>query len=397
LASQRTNRILLALHSWSGIVTGLLLFVVCVSGSLVVFKHEIDLWANPQIARLPAAAEPVGVDRVLATLATAEPEAPVESVWLPDAVTPVYYAMLEHPTLPRLKVAVRADDASYLGSVDSELGQFLRSLHVFLFFGPRWIVGFLGVAMLVLIASGVALHRKLLRELYTLRWGRSLRLLASDLHKAAAVWGLVFHSVIALTGAWLGLAPLVQRGHAWLVAAEVTTPVTAEVATSAAARTKPLLAASAAHPAGEPASLDAVVARASVDVPGLRPTRVSFSREPGVTTAHVAGRLDRALAIGQADYRLETGELLEAVDPRTRGVLGLLDAMMEPLHFGDFGGLALKWLYFVMGLMPAVLSITGTVIWFERRRRNAQDAAEGGGSPGAGAWARAQDEARADA
>jgi uncharacterized iron-regulated membrane protein len=80
LASQRTLGMSFALHSWAGIVTGLLMFIVCFSGAVVVFKHEIDLWANPS---LPAC-----------------PGRPSRYRW-----------------------------------------------NVFLFFGPRWIVGFLGVTM----------------------------------------------------------------------------------------------------------------------------------------------------------------------------------------------------------------------------------------------------------
>ena len=52
MTSQRTLNRLFTLHSWAGIVTGLLLFIVCFSGAVVVFKNEIDLWANPSLAKL---------------------------------------------------------------------------------------------------------------------------------------------------------------------------------------------------------------------------------------------------------------------------------------------------------------------------------------------------------
>ncbi|MCQ9372279.1 PepSY domain-containing protein, partial [Corynebacterium sp. 35RC1] len=141
------------------------------------------------------------------------PEATVETIQLPDADRPAYFAFLRTPGAPgaqRTKVALRADTGAVVGPVDSQLGQTLRMLHVFLFFGPRWIVGFLGVAMLVLIATGIVIHRKILAELFTQRWGRSLRVVTSDLHKSAGIWGLGFHILIAGTGAWLGVAPLFE-------------------------------------------------------------------------------------------------------------------------------------------------------------------------------------------
>ncbi|MCQ9319753.1 PepSY domain-containing protein, partial [Staphylococcus aureus] len=82
MTSQRTLQRLLTLHSWAGIVTGLLLFVVCFSGAVVVFKNEIDLWANPSLVQLPRAAQPAPLDTVLSHLRTRYPEATVETIQL---------------------------------------------------------------------------------------------------------------------------------------------------------------------------------------------------------------------------------------------------------------------------------------------------------------------------
>ena len=116
----------------------------------------------------------------------------------------------------RVRQPPREPAGAVVGPVDSQLGQYLRMLHVFLFFGPRWIVGFLGAAMLVLIATGIVIHRKILAELFTQRWGRSFRVVMSDLHKSAGIWGLGFHILIAATGAWMGLAPLFEQGYKYV-------------------------------------------------------------------------------------------------------------------------------------------------------------------------------------
>lgn len=218
MTTRRTLEMLFTIHSWAGVVTGLLLFIVCLSGALVVFKHEIDLWANPGFAGLPRATEPASLDRVLRNLQDARPGAVIDLIQLPDAVSPNHYALLRQAGEPagRTRLVIRSDTAAVVGPVDSQVGQYIRMLHVFLFFGPRWIVGALGVVMLVLIGTGFVIHRKILAELFTQRWDRSFRVLMSDLHKGAAVWGLVFHLLIAFTGAWLGLAPVFERGYAWL-------------------------------------------------------------------------------------------------------------------------------------------------------------------------------------
>lgn len=377
MTSQRTLNRLFTLHSWAGIVTGLLLFIVCFSGAVVVFKNEIDLWANPSLAQLPRSEKPASLDVVLAQLQTRYPGATVETIALPEAVNPSYFAFVRErgaPAHTRTKVALRSDTSAVVGPVDSQLGQYLRMLHVFLFFGPRWIVGFLGVAMLVLIATGIVIHRKILTELFTQRWGRSFRVVMSDLHKSAGIWGLGFHILIATTGAWMGLAPLIEQGYKFITSpAGVTAPKLARKAEA----TEPL----------RMQSLDALYATAQQAVPGLEARYVSLRRW-GKGTAEVGftGNLRGHLAsTARVDINATTGVPKKVHDPRTAGFWSLVDGLMEPLHFGDFGGLALKWLYFILGMTPAFLSISGTLIWLDARQQRRRDAEAAQGAQGTSA------------
>lgn len=375
MTSQRTLNRLFVLHSWAGIVTGLLMSIVCFSGAVVVFKHEIDLWANPSLAQLPRSAEPAPLDVVLAGLQARYPGAMVETIALPDAVNPSYFAFVRERGAPaslRTKVALRSDTGAVVGPVDSQLGQYLRMLHVFLFFGPRWIVGFLGVAMLVLIGTGIVIHRKILAELFTQRWGRSFRVVMSDLHKSAGIWGLGFHILIAATGAWMGLAPLFEQGYKY---------VTTSTGSAAAAPSQPPRGegAEAAAPSVSMRSLDVLYATARQAIPGLEARYVSLRRwGTSAAEASFTGNLHGHLAsTARVDLRATTGALKKVHDPRTQGFWSLVDGLMEPLHFGDFGGLALKWLYFILGMTPAFLSISGTLIWLDarqQRRRASQPA-----------------------
>lgn len=363
MPSQRTLNRLFVLHSWAGIVTGLLMFIVCFSGAVVVFKNEIDLWANPSLAQLPRSAPPAPLDAVLGQLQARYPGAMVETIALPDAVNPSYFAYVRErgaPASTRTKVALRSDTGAVVGPVDSQLGQYLRMLHVFLFFGPRWIVGFLGVAMLVLIGTGIVIHRKILAELFTQRWGRSFRVVMSDLHKSAGIWGLGFHLLIAATGAWMGLAPLFEQGYRY-----VMTPT----GSAGAKAPRPAL------PAPPLQSLDAMYATAQQAVPGLEARYVSLRRwtTAGAEVSFTGTLRGHLASTARVDIDAATGVPKKVHDPRTQGFWSMVDGLMEPLHFGDFGGLALKWLYFVLGMTPAFLSISGTLIWLDARRQRRRD------------------------
>ena len=72
---------------------------------------------------------------------------------------------------------------------------------------------------------------------------------------------------------------------------------------------------------------------------------------------------------GSLTLRAADGFEVDRRDPVKAGFWMRVNGWMEPLHFGDFGGLTLKWLYFILGLSPALLSLTGTWLWIERQQR----------------------------
>jgi uncharacterized iron-regulated membrane protein len=127
-------------------------------------------------------------------------------------------------------------------------------------------------------------------------------------------------------------------------------------------------------------SLDALHATAQQAVPGLQVRYVSMRRW-GTKTAEAGftGNLSGHLAsTARVDIDAATGATKKVHDPRTAGFWSLVNGLMEPLHFGDFGGLALKWLYFFLGMTPAFLSISGTLIWLDARQQRQQLPREAG-------------------
>ena len=70
----KTIKKLYTLHSWVGIITGILLFVIAFTGAVSVFgRPEIKLWANPEIRAL-APVDTVKIEQLIAEYATKVPE-----------------------------------------------------------------------------------------------------------------------------------------------------------------------------------------------------------------------------------------------------------------------------------------------------------------------------------
>lgn len=353
-------------HSWAGVLFAVLVFIVCASGAIAVFSSELDHWSNPAL-RTPAGARiSVDIDRAFASFAAVRP-IPVgddTSIGLPRELRNSYEIFARKTDEPQARLYVDATSGAVHEARQSYLFWYLRHLHVRLMspeYG-RLFVGIIGIAMLLSVATGVLIHKHLLRDLFRMRWkvGRGGRALMSELHKWVGVWGLLFHLTISLTGTWLALesyiSPVIRAG------------LSAPEEPAAQADTSP-----SSVTAASMLPLAPLLERAKRDLAGLEPTYIGVEKwGTRAATVTVAGNLPGALiqeSVAHVQFSAVSGDLEVIDDPRTQGFWAQLRAALEPLHYGYYGGFWLKVLYLLSGFTPALLSLTGALIWFDRRSR----------------------------
>src|SRR5690606_1382314 len=84
----------------------------------------------------------------------------------------------------------------------------------------------------------------------------------------------------------------------------------------------------------------------------------------------VSGHLDynnRFNGIGEAVYKVNTGELISKKIPENSSYLDGVKNTLLRLHFGDYGGYALKAISFVLGIITCFVILSGVMIWLVAR------------------------------
>jgi uncharacterized iron-regulated membrane protein len=125
-------------------------------------------------------------------------------------------------------------------------------------------------------------------------------------------------------------------------------------------------------------SLDAAIASAQQALPGARVTRIT---PPAKANAPIIVRLRFPEEIhpnGQSNVYIDrhSGRVLRADDARVAAQSQRLMNLRYPLHIGRWGGNVSRVLHALVGLVPAVLYVTGLMMWGRRlrQRRRAQQA-----------------------
>ncbi|MEM7730445.1 MAG: PepSY-associated TM helix domain-containing protein [Pseudomonadota bacterium] len=361
------------LHSWFGMVLGLFVYVVAFTGCLALFHGELLSWEDPA-KRLPVAQAPAPIDAIFKAWVeeTGKGEEVIEFARLiyPNEHEPYYQGGVNIHDVDGNHVFVEqkwdTQTGAPLDTRTEALSLWLLDFHRDLMWPQglggrtvgRTIVGIAGIILMLSILTGVIAHTKIVQEFFTLRYFRSVRLKWQDTHKVVGLWGLPFFTMIAFTGAVLGVVAILA-------------PIVALLT----------------FKGDQQALLDEVLGKA------IEPAGVSapmLSMDAVASLSHLeTGEVPRLVTIenwGDVNARMElfypTTELLNYAIVEIDGVSGevIADspaanlttankgvAMMTPLHYGTYGGIWLKFLYFVLGFALAVITVFGLMMWIERR------------------------------
>jgi len=360
------------LHTWTGLVVGWVLFFVFVTGTVGYFYMEIDRWMRPELPlRTPIVAPAIALATAQAHLEQQATDATNWSIDFPGARKG-----------SNLIVSWDGDDGGrrtdHIEALDPVTGTVIGDrprdtgggfllyrmhyqLHYFSYNTAVLIVGCCSMLMLVAIVSGVITHKKIFRNFFTFRPAKGQRSWL-DGHNAVSVVALPFFIMITYTGLLFFVlqympgvvASVYGRGQIDHFLGELY-PETRQriVRSGVAASLAPL--AGMLEVAEKQWGADSVGA-ISVLFPGDANARVSVYRRDG-------GRITRweELTFDGVSGALSGNSRNMSAAQSTQDVL-------YAVHEGVFADTALRWLYFLSGLLGAVMIGSGLVLWTVKRR-----------------------------
>lgn len=410
------RRKLVWLHRYVGLGMAGFLILAGLTGSLLVWYHELDAAVNPGLLRVEAPADAVpraplalrqavedAIPGVRANYLTLRPSPPGEAavfyVEHADAVAATFDEVFVNPYSGEILGTRMWGDITQGWT---NLMPFIYRLHYQLALGTigTWTFGIIALLWTVDCLVGACLtfprrhHRngsdktkagwlKRWWPAWKVRWRGGTYKLNFDLHQAGGLWP------------WAMLFVLAWSGVAFNLYDEVYRPVTNTLFGMQADpyQILPALEKKAPEPAiGWTPGL-AVAKRHLAELAEAKGITVihddRFSYHPDKGYFRLVAKTDRDVSARYGETAVfidaRSGALLASYIPTGEAAGDTLTRWLYSLHMATVWGLPFRLLVTLMGLVVALLSVTGAIIWWRKRKaRLASRARSRGGAAGAG-------------
>lgn len=360
------------LHTWAGLTVGWILYFVFLTGTLGYFDTEIDRWMKPELSPENASLQ----QSLITAQQRLQQKASGAERWFISPPTNrdnpylrIFWQMPEADGKPgaRGNELLNAATGEPLSGRATGGGQTLYRMHYALHYVPAnisyWIVGICAMFMLVAIITGVVIHKKIFKDIFTFRSNKGQRSWL-DMHNLLSVSALPFHLMITYSGllffvlTYMSLIVSGTYGFGKDAVQQFEAEFFSETHKSIASGDKKNLANLSEMAAiAESHWGKEQVRYLDIDHPGDKMARVKIGR-----------LLDTPLrASEELVFDGTSGELLNnnaAIGSTTKAIY---DVFLG-LHEGLFANTGLRWLYFFSGLLGTAMIATGMILWSLKRR-----------------------------
>jgi uncharacterized iron-regulated membrane protein len=350
---------LISVHSILGLLIGIFILLLSLSGTLLIFREGLDTFQKPILFPTKVAKKILTVDScyqlvqkkyphaVISSCTVAENEYQLFSFSIYDSSyqngTKALQLFLHPQTGTILKSRGGSEDMQH--NFMSWLAAFHSSFHA----GKtgEWLLGFFAIIFLLSIITGIILYRKnIVAVLFFKRtvWKKN------NLHQLIGTWALLFNLMIGVTGFWMQRYVFKKefyQSNDWVNTIKPSPNLFF--------------------------NFDSAYKNLQKQHPNFTGYVIYFAQTTKGKTAIYGSNKTNAYIHSKkfADVIAldSTGTIAKTRFVNEISADDRYDIINSQLHMGKYGGVGIKIIYGLFGLSSALLSITGFILWFRRRKK----------------------------
>jgi uncharacterized iron-regulated membrane protein len=348
------------IHKWTSLISTLFLLLLCVTGLPLIFKDDIERLLGAGTLP-PTSTSVASLDQVAEiALSRCPGYVPLSFYWDEHATGIIRFSLAKAPHVSWKTarwVAINSYSAQIVDDIPSSprVMDVILTLHKELFAGlpGELFLAAVGLIFLVSLVSGTVLYGPFMRRLVfgAVRRDRSGWIKWLDLHNLLGISTLAWAIVVGATGLVNALStPLFAKWQSdelpkWLTAYRDKPPLT------------------------RLASVESAVRTVQSTLPDAIVWSVVFPYAEGGSPRHY---LIWTHGNSPLRSRLFTPVLVDAETGLLTAVLSLpwylkTLELSRPLHFGDYGGMPMKFIWTLFDIVTIVVLVSGLYLWFRKR------------------------------
>ena len=345
------------IHSIAGLISGIFILALSISGSLLVFHDELDSLQQPVIIS-NSNDSLLSVDSCYVILQHQYPKAMISNGSIAENINQSFIFGLYdssyksgkevmqvflHPQTGEI-LTTRGGSADIKHNFMSWLSAFHSSFH--LHKTGEWLLGVFATFFIISLVTGIIIYRKNIPAVLFFRksaWRKN------NLHQVVGTWALIFNLMIAVTGCWMQryvFKNSFYSGSNWEMKLKASPDLAFNVNT-AFGKLHQQFPDFTAHVIYFPQSHGG-----KMSVYGSNSTNSFIHNKKFADVIS----LDSTGSVSSTRF-------IDSISSADR-----YDIINSQIHFGKYGGMTVKIIYAMLGLSGSILSITGFVLW--RRRRS---------------------------
>jgi uncharacterized iron-regulated membrane protein len=355
-----TDKKMYQYHSWLGLIGGIFILLISLSGTILTFGDEIDAMLNSEVIRVSEQGNPKNLDEITASIKQQYPTGKLLNLRIYTGETDKSVrAEVASENRQVLWVYVNPYTAQVIGNKEKE-SAFIRVVfefheHLLLGFTGDIVLLLIGICLLGSVITGFIYYRKSLFQVFKIgvRFGKNPQIVNADLHKLLGVSALLFMFVMSGTGIFFHFERI-ERALGRMLGEERREEPKQE--------TPDALPLFSAHQ---------FLQLAQEKINGFSVGFVRFPQKSGEKLSFRGNRPESIAILGKfnttIDFDVNTKEVsifhAEEADEEYK-----MEHIFEELHFGRYGGKFTKTIYFMGGLATFVMVITGFIIWLRNKK-----------------------------
>ncbi|MEI9807268.1 MAG: PepSY-associated TM helix domain-containing protein [Bacteroidota bacterium] len=344
-----------SIHSIAGLLSGLFILLMSLSGAVLVFHEELDSLSYPAVVT-ESNKELISTDSGYNSLQKHYPHAQISNGHIPESISKPFIFSVYDSSFRSGKEVMQVFMHPQTGMILKTKGgrdgfmSWVDTLHGSLHLGKKgeWLLGFFAIVFLLSIITGIIMYRRNVCSVLTFR-KRVFK--KNNLHQVIGVYALLFNLVIGVTGFWMQRYVFKKEFYQ----SYDYTPVL---------KTSPALF----------YSLDHSFKELKEKYPAFTGYVVYFAQSRKSKTAIYGSQSTNSFIhskkYADAVFLDSTGKVsstrfINEIDPADR-----YDIINSQIHYGKYGGWPVKIIYCLLGLTGGLLSITGFLLWYRRKKRS---------------------------